>query len=86
MEFIPRPEDTKKFGLRWLKWNIYKYPNIALLVVPVPFIIYEFTKLTLKCNRGLASGDYAPCVVMNRYCIVRPDDYGAKITPSRYLN
>jgi hypothetical protein len=86
MDFIPQPEDAKKFGLKWLKWHIYKYPNVALIALPVPFIFYKAIEATIRYNRELRSGTYVPNVVMNRYAICRPTDYGAKSTPSRYTN
>lgn len=86
MDFIPRPEETKKFGIKWIKWNILKYPHIFLISLNVPFIIYVSTKLTINVHRGLNDGTYVPNVIMNRYAICRPDDYSAQITPKRYLN
>lgn len=87
MDFVPQPEDTKKFGtIRWLKWNIYKYPNIFLIALPVPFIIYKATQKILSYNRDFNNGTYVPYVIMNRYAVCREDDWLVKNTPKRYLN
>lgn len=86
MDFIPRPDSTKKFGVKWIKWHIMKYPHIAMICVPVPFIIYKGIAVMTRIDRELKEGKYVPNVVMNRYAVCRPDDYLAVMTPSRYRN
>lgn len=86
MDFVPQPEAAKKFGLKWLKWHIYKYPNVFLVALPVPFIICKFAEVIYRNDKNLKNGTYVPNVIMNRYAICRSTDYSATITPSRYTN
>lgn len=86
MDFMPQPDEAKKFGVKWVKWHIMKYPHIFMICLPVPFAIYKASEVIYRCNRDLKNGKYAPNVVMNNYTICRPSDYLAKITPTRYQN
>lgn len=87
MDFIPQPEDTKKFGsMRWLKWHLYKYPTVFIIFSPVPFIVIKMAEVLIRHNRQLHDGTYAPNVIMNRYAICRPGEWSAENTPKRYQN
>lgn len=87
MDFVPQPEEAKKFGtFKWLKWHIFRYPNVFLVLAPVPFIIYKFFELPITTSKRMRAGEYVPNVVMNRYAICRSDDWAALATPKRYRN
>lgn len=87
MEFVPQPEEAKKFGtMKWFKWHLYKYPNVFAISATVPFIIGGFIYNCIQFNKGLKNGTYVPNVLTNRYAICRPDDWWASHTPKRYRN
>lgn len=87
MDFIPQPEDAKKFGsMKWLKWHIYKYPNVFLMCLPVPVLIYKAFEVGFRYQRTFNDGTYVPYVIQNRYSVCRSDDWMAQNTPKRYLN
>lgn len=87
MEFVPQPEEAKKFGsMKWLKWHLFKYPHVFIVFSPVPVIIYRFIHNKLYLSRGMRDGTYVPNVIFNRYAIARSDDWLAENTPKRYHN
>lgn len=87
MDFMPQPEEAKKFGtMKWIKWNIYKYPNIFLILLPIPFACMALSSLIISTHKGMKNGTFVPNVIMNRYVVVRPDSFLPSVTPSRYKN
>lgn len=87
MDFVPQPEEAKKFpSMKWLKWHMYKYPYVFVVFAPVPFIIYKGIAVFFTYKRCYANGTYVPNVVKQRYAICRPDDWMAVTTPKRYTN
>lgn len=87
MDFVPQPEEAKKFGsIKWIKWNIYRYPQIFILMIPFPYYFYSFGQLYINYKRKTNNGTYVPEVIFNRYAICRPGDFTDINTPSRYKN
>lgn len=87
MDFVPQPEGAKKFpSIMWFKWHIYKYPNIFIIALPVPVIIYNLAKAKIRMDRELLTGEYVPNVLQNKYAICRSDDWMAQNTPKKYTN
>jgi len=86
MDFVPEPEAAKKFGIKWIKYRLMKYPHVFFIFWPVPFIIPALIHKAIYYRRATADGTYVPNVVRNAYHICRSDDYAAKMMPSRYRN
>lgn len=87
MDFVPQPEAAKKFGsIKWLKWNMYRYPQYFIMSCFAPILIYDLIKLPITYTKRLNNGTYVPDVIKNRYAICRSDDWPAQNTPSRYKN
>lgn len=87
MDFVPQPEEAKKFGtVKYFKWHIYKYPNVFLIAVGGVITSILFVRRVLTYNRRINDGTYVPNVIKNRYAVCRPDDWAAKTTLSRYKN
>lgn len=87
MDFVPQPEEAKKFGtIKWFKWHIYKYPYVWIMVGTTPIHLYLLIDFVYRHKRGLNDGTYVPDVVKNRYAVCRSDDWPAKNTPKRYIN
>lgn len=86
MDFMPQPDEAKKFGTKWIKWHIMKYPHLFMIGITIPFLVYKIGEVTFRLNKDIYTGKYVPNVIMNRYAICRPDDFLAKSTPTRYRN
>lgn len=87
MDFVPQPEAAKKFpSMAWFKWHIYKYPNVFIIALPVPIIVYRLIEAKIRLSRGLADGTYVPNIMHNKYVVCRSDDWMAQNTPDRYKN
>lgn len=84
MEFTEEPLEAKKFGIKWIKYRIVKYPQVFIVVSWIPFVTYGYFKLHSKIYRETNSGEYVPNVMRNRYLVVRPDSWLLDTTPVRY--
>lgn len=87
MDFVPQPEDSKRFmSYKWIKWNMYRYPQIFLILIPIPYLFYRIGVFTVSTTRDMNDGKYVPDVIKNRYAICRPGDHAEVNTPKRYKN
>lgn len=87
MDFIPRPEETKKFGtVKWLKWNLARHLNVCIVVALGPCYLFLWAKRVRDTERGMNDGTYVPGVIRNKYTICRPGDFLDVNTPERYKN
>lgn len=87
MDFVPQPDEAKKFmSMKWIKWHIYKYPNIFIMGCLVPPLIYKIIEVKVRYTRMLNEGKFVPNVIMNKYAVCRPDDWKVVNTPKRYVN
>lgn len=86
MEFIPRPEDTKRIGIKWIKWHLATNPTVLLVTVPFPMVLMYFAYRYMWHTREMNAGRYIPGVMFGSYTICRSDDYLAKTRSKRYWN
>ena len=86
VEFQETPESAKKFGVKWLKWNIIKYPHISLIVALTPLTLATFAYRVISIKRATNNGEFVPNVLLHTYQVVRPDSWWVEQTPKRYRN